>query len=288
MLKYRNLLLIIMTFTGLSISGSQTALSQNGSHWQPQLSEKILMLPPKHLNEVIETDFGKSGLANHMTNIESEISEQVSMINELASNIDNYENAELIEARHQVIVGKKNYIELLGEQNLLKQQRIKTKLNLLANLENAVTRNFHKTENQSEISELQNELESRSSEVAAKLTQEISLETLQDESKFSKAFNKKMTAISALKDAIASHRMQSQSGIDANLSKAEIIREMKLNTEAELALVDIENELLGHMAHLLSLDAMALAEDSASQSFDVATNVMNFSTASDAVSLFIQ
>ena len=288
MLKYRNLLLIIMIFTGLSILGSQTALSQNGSHWQPQLSEKILMLPPKHLNEVIETDFGKSGLANHMTNIESEISEQVSMINELASNIDNYENAELIEARHQVIVGKKNYIELLGEQNLLKQQRIKTKLNLLANLENAVTRNFHKTENQSEISELQNELKSRSSEVAAKLTQEISLETLQDESKFSKAFNKKMTAISALKDAIASHRMQSQSGIDANLSKAEIIREMKLNTEAELALVDIENELLGHMAHLLSLDAMALAEDSASQSFDVATNVMNFSTASDAVSLFIQ
>ncbi len=288
MLKYRNLLLIIMTFTGLSILGSQTALSQNGSHWQPQLSEKILMLPPKHLNEVIETDFGKSGLANHMTNIESEISEQVSMINELASNIDNYENAELIEARHQVIVGKKNYIELLGEQNLLKQQRIKTKLNLLANLENAVTRNFHKTENQSEISELQNELKSRSSEVAAKLTQELSLETLQDESKFSKAFNKKMTAISALKDAIASHRMQSQSGIDANLSKAEIIREMKLNTEAELALVDIENELLGHMAHLLSLDAMALAEDSASQSFDVATNVMNFSTASDAVSLFIQ
>ena len=288
MLKYRSLSLIIMTFTGLSILGSQTALAQNGSHWQPQLSEKILMLPPKHLNEVIEKDFVKSGLANHMNNIESEISEQVSMINELASAIDNYENAERIEARHQVIVGKKNYIELLGEQNLLKQQRIKTKLNLLTNLEKAVTRNAHKTENQSDISELQNELKSRSIEVSAKLNQEISLETLQDESKFSKAFNKKITAIAALKDAIASHRMQSHSGIDADLSKKEIIREMKLNTEAELALVDIENELLGHMAHLLSLDAMALAEDSASQSFDVATNVMNFSTASDAVSLFIQ
>ena len=246
------------------------------------------MLPPKHLNEVIEKDFGKSGLANHMGNIESEISEQVSMINELASNIDSYQNAERIEARHQVIVGKKNYIELLGEQNLLKQQRVKTKLNLLTNLENAVARNSHGMKNQSEISELQNELKSRSSEVAEKLTQEISLETLQDESKFSKAFNKKMAAISALKDAIASHRMQSQSGMDANLSKAEIIREMKLDTEAELALVDIENELLGHMAHLLSLDAMALAEDSATLSFDVADSMMNFSTASDAVSLFIQ
>lgn len=288
MLKYRNLSLIIAIFTGLSILGAQTALSQNGSHWQPQLSEKILMLPPKHLNDVIEKDFGKSGLANHMTSIESQISEQVSLINELASNINNYENAERIEARHQIIVGKKNYIELLGEQNVLKRQRIKTKLNLLGNLENAVTRNSHRTENQSEISELQNELKSRSNEVAAKLTQEISLETLQEESKFSKAFNKKMTAISALKDAIASHRMVSQSGIDANLSKAEIIREMKLDTEAELALVDIENELLGHMAHLLSLDAMALAEDAASQTFDVATNVTNFSTASDAVSLFIQ
>ena len=61
-----------------------------------------------------------------------------------------------------------------------------------------------------------------------------------------------------------------------------------LDTEADLALIEIETELLGHMAHLLSLDAMALAEDVAGQSFTVATKAQIYSSPSDAVSLFTQ
>jgi hypothetical protein len=55
-----------------------------------------------------------------------------------------------------------------------------------------------------------------------------------------------------------------------------------------LALIGIETELLGHMAHLLSLDAMALAEDVAAQSFTVATKAQTYSSPSDAVPLFTQ
>ena len=60
------------------------------------------------------------------------------------------------------------------------------------------------------------------------------------------------------------------------------------DAEAELALVEIETELLGHMAHLLSLDAMALAEDVATTSFDVAAGSQTYSSPSDAVTLFTQ
>ena len=97
-----------------------------------------------------------------------------------------------------------------------------------------------------------------------------------------------MAAIGTLKEAIASHRMQNLLGLDSGTTKADMLRQMMLNTEADLALIEIETELLGHMAHLLSLDAMALAEDLAAQSFDVASQALSYSSPSDAVSLFTQ
>jgi hypothetical protein len=272
----------------VSVANPNAANAESSTGWNPQLSERILLLPPKRLNDVIEQDFSKSGLAVNMTDIETEISGQASLISELSENLDNYQNEAKIEARHQVIVGKKNYIELLGEQTALKQLRLTTKLTLLQRLERTLAQNDKKNKQRTEVQKIQSELQKKSTMIAAKLKEEISLETLKAESNFSKAFDKNMAAISSLKAAIANHNMQSNSAIDTDASKVEIIRRMMVDTEAELALVDIENELLGHMAHLLSLDAMALAEDVALQSYDLATNSPTFSTPSDALPLFIQ
>jgi len=272
----------------VSVANPNAANAESSTGWNPQLSERILLLPPKRLNDVIEQDFSKSGLAVNMTDIETEISGQASLISELSENLDNYQNEAKIEARHQVIVGKKNYIELLGEQTALKQLRLTTKLTLLQRLERTLAQNDKKNKQRTEVQKIQSELQKKSTMIAAKLKEEISLETLKAESNFSKAFDKNMAAISSLKASIANHNMQSNSAIDTDASKVEIIRRMMVDTEAELALVDIENELLGHMAHLLSLDAMALAEDVALQSYDLATNSPTFSTPSDALSLFIQ
>jgi hypothetical protein len=120
------------------------------------------------------------------------------------------------------------------------------------------------------------------------LREQIALEPLTKETNFSKAFDKNMAAISALKDAIASHRMQSRLGLDSGTTKSDVLRQLMLDTEADLALIGIETELLGHMAHLLSLDAMALAEDVAAQSFTVAMKAQTYSSPSDAVLLFTQ
>ena len=272
----------------VSVANPNAANAESNTGWNPQLSERILLLPPKRLNDVIEQDFSKSGLAVNMTDIETEISGQASLISELSENLDNYQNEAKIEARHQVIVGKKNYIELLGEQTALKQLRLTTKLTLLQRLERTLAQNDKKNQQRTEVQKIQSELQKKSTMIAANLKEEISLETLKAESNFSKAFDKNMAAISSLKAAIANHTMQSNSAIDTDASKVEIIRRMMVDTEAELALVDIENELLGHMAHLLSLDAMALAEDVALQSYDLATNSPTFSAPSDALPLFIQ
>jgi hypothetical protein len=220
--------------------------------------------------------------------VETQLSDQVSAIDQLKQNLSRYNGQEQIEARHQIIVGKKTYIELLGQQIDLKRERLHTKLGLLKRLDRNLSRDTAQQKTASDVAQLQADAKSRIEGISSKLREQIALETLTKETNFSKAFDKNMAAISALKDAIANHRMQSRLGLDSGATKADMLRQLMLDTEADLALIEIETELLGHMAHLLSLDAMALAEDVAAQSFTVATKAQTYSSPSDAVLLFTQ
>ena len=285
---FRNIMIATVALVGVSQMQTAVAFAEIDRQWRPQLSEKILLLPPKHMNDAIEQDFSKSGLAQNMTSVETQLSDQVSAIDQLKQNLSRYDEQEQIEARHQIIVGKKTYIELLGQQIDLKRERLHTKLGLLKRLDRNLLRDTAQQKAMSGVAQLQADAKSRIEGISSKLREQIALEPLTKETNFSKAFDKNMAAISSLKNAIANHRMQTWFGLDNGTTKAEMLRQLMLNTEADLALIEIETELLGHMAHLLSLDAMALAEDVAAQSFDVAAKSETFSSPSDAVPLFTQ
>ena len=288
MSRFRTIMMATVALVGVSQMQTAVAFAEIDRQWRPQLSEKILLLPPKHMNDAIEQDFSKSSLAQNMTSVETQLSDQVSAIDQLKQNLSRYDEQEQIEARHQIIVGKKTYIELLGQQIDLKRERLHTKLGLLKRLDRNLSRDTAQQKAASDVAQLQADAKSRIEGISSKLREQIALEPLTKETNFSKAFDKNMAAISALKDAIANHRMQSRLGLDSGATKADMLRQLMLDTEADLALIEIETELLGHMAHLLSLDAMALAEDVAAQSFTVATKAQIYSSPSDAVLLFTQ
>jgi hypothetical protein len=288
MLRFRTIIMATVALVVVSQMQTAVAFAEIDQQWRPQLSEKILLLPPKHMNDAIEQDFSKSGLAQNMTSVETLLSDQVSAIDQLKQNLSRYNGQEQIEARHQIIVGKKTYIELLGQQIDLKRERSHTKLGLLKRLDRNLPRDTAQQKTASDVAQLQADAKKRIEGISSKLREQIALEPFTKETNFSKAFDKNMVAISALKDAIANHRMQSRLGLDGGATKADMLRQLMLDTEADLALIEIETELLGHMAHLLSLDAMALAEDVAAQSFTVATKAQIYSSPSDAVLLFTQ
>ena len=288
MSRFRTIIMATVALVSVSQMQTAVAFAEIDPQWRPQLSEKILLLPPKHMNDAIEQDFSKSGLAQNMTSVETQLSDQVSTIDQLKQNLSRYDEQEQIEARHQIIVGKKTYIELLGQQINLKRERLHTKLGLLKRLDRNLSRDTAQQMAASDVAQLQSDAKSRIEGVSNKLREQIALEPLTKETNFSKAFDKNMAAISALKDAIANHRMQNRLGLDSGTTKADMLRQLILDTEADLALIEIETELLGHMAHLLSLDAMELAEDVAAQSFTVAATAQTYSSPSDAVLLFTQ
>ena len=51
------------------------------------------------MNDAIEQDFSKSGLAQNMTSVETRLSDQVSAIDQMKQNLSRYDEQEQIEAR---------------------------------------------------------------------------------------------------------------------------------------------------------------------------------------------
>jgi hypothetical protein len=236
MSRLRQITFVTIALVGISQIHTAIAYAEIDRSWRPQLSEKILLLPLKHMNNAIEQDFSKSGLARNMTSVESQISDQVSAISELKKNLSLYSEQEKIEARHQIIVGKKSYIELLGKQIDLKRTRLNTKLVLLKRFDRTLSRDVLEQKAESELRQLQQDAKSRIESISAKLREQIAMEPLTPETNFSKEFDKNMLAINALKGAIANHRMQSQLGLDKGASKGDMLRQLMLDAEADLAL----------------------------------------------------
>ncbi len=72
------------------------------------------MLPPQHLERVVEQDFNLSSLAEELNTVGDDVSAKVETIQSLQDIAPQYDGEEQIEVRHQIIEGKKSYIELGG------------------------------------------------------------------------------------------------------------------------------------------------------------------------------
>ena len=72
----------------------------------------------------------------------------------------------------------------------------------------------------------------------------------------------RMAAIEKLVQAIKSHPMAQGPEIDGReVTKEEFLRQLIQQTDTELAIMDQEENILGYMAKLVALDAMALSEE---------------------------
>ncbi|MEL0132894.1 MAG: hypothetical protein VW830_05505, partial [Rhodobiaceae bacterium] len=91
--------------------------------------------------------------------------------------------------------------------------------------------------------------------------------------------------------AIANHPLNKADGsIDAPRNKLEELQRLAMSVEAQLAILDMEDEVLGHMAKLLSLDAMAFAEEVAEIAYlsnEEAPNDAEFRSPAAGVQLFV-
>ena len=74
------ILFILAPFYSLSCLASSSV-----EEWKPQIVEKMYVLPPQHINKVLNNDFNKSILALNLQNKDGLIKNKIDKITELSS-----------------------------------------------------------------------------------------------------------------------------------------------------------------------------------------------------------
>ena len=242
-----------------------SVLASSETAWQPQLSEKIVMFPPQQIERAVEADYKTSVLASELNDLDGQISKTVGTIKTLTQMSAPVGSEEEIELRHQTISTKRDYIKLMGNKLNKNRERLQSKLAVYDKLRKQAKRQAaHQSQKQS-VANLQLDARNRALNVQARVDESLSLLNYEPASEMNQSYTDNVKAISVIRDAISRHAMQSRMPLADLSDQPQAIQDMISQVEAELSLLFLEEELLGHMAQLLALDAMELADDVASK-----------------------
>jgi hypothetical protein len=113
--------------------------------------------------------------------------------------------------------------------------------------------------------------------------------TAMPESKYSVKYAQNQAAIEQLVARIKTHKMNETNVGDGGetMTKEDYVRQMLADAQAQAALLDQEDTILGYMAKLVALDAMALAEETMDPGGVIDVNTPERSAPAAVAPLFI-
>ena len=246
---------------GLLLSGP--AFAGDIPEWHPESSERLVKLPATYLKKSLEHDFAESALGTALRGTDGEIGFKAKTLQDLQNSIAKAEGDMRIELRHQFLHEKRAYVDMMSKRNELQRSRVRIQTRLL---EDMLAR---MRPGSSGDSPAKQELIKRQD--AAKARFESSLSTVDmrlfnsssaPESKYSVKYAENSAAIEQLVARINTHKMNDAVVADGeNMSKEDYVRQMLADAQAESAIIDQEDTILGYMAKLVALDALALADE---------------------------
>ncbi len=262
--------LVAMPMIVIGALAEPTTAATGDESWNPVVSERLIKLPANYLKKAIDHDFAKSSLALAIDDNKELTRLKTMTLRDLQSAIDAAEGELRVELRHQFLAEKRAYLELVARTQDLRRRQASTKIRLYGKMLDRLSRDGAAlTPQHAALVEkqkvAQRRFESSIGAVDLKLFGNASV----SESKYSREYAKNLAAIERLVSAIESHPMNSRAEIDGKaVSKQDYLRQVVTEAEADVALLDQEETVLGYMAKLIALDAMALsdavvAEDSA-------------------------
>ena len=280
---------------GLALSIAATGLtalpayaSGGDPSWQPQASERLVKLPASYLKRSLEQDFTRSELGQALRDMDTEISFKAETLTDLQAAIDVSEGEVQTDLRHQFLVEKREYIDLVSRKIELRRKALEKKTGVLEKLMKRMG------QEDASLTPVLRELIARQDEARARFQASMSsvdmelLETsVMPESKYSQQFATNLSAIDSLTQAIEGHAMNQAPEIDGvAVTREGYVRQMIADTQAELELIGQEENILGYMAKLVALDATALADEVADAEL-VDSDTPNGETLTSAVKFFV-
>ena len=272
------------------ILGSTHAMANlSNGEWQPQIVEKMYILPPKQLDRVLNNDFRNSSLYLNLKTADDKIKSRYSKIDQLNKSIPQFKGDEQIELKHQVIVEKKEYITDMSERLKIKREHLLTKKRFFEKIKRKTL--FQKgNQNFKAKSKFQASREKalkRSKKLDKKISNLLIGNNMSNNSKYFSEYQKTMLAMQKLETKIKSHPKFQENDLLLNSeNKLESLNVFIDKLESELSVLALKEQVLTKMAKLVSLDAMELA-DSLQINISQGNEFKDVNDPTDSVNLFL-
>ena len=238
-------------------------LSASEPGWRPVASERLVKLPAAYLKKAIDKDFAGSALGAALAKNRESGDLKAATLDDLARAQDSADGELRLDLRHQLLGEKQSFIRIMGERQRLERKRTKARLRLLQSLIVKI--------DQGDQTRSHGADKIRASQAEARQRFESSLATVDDtlfasgmasDSRYAQAHARNVAAIEQLRRAISAHPMNRASDPALqDMTKREYLEHMVIEAEAGLAVLDQEEQVLGYMAKLVALDAMAFADE---------------------------
>ena len=240
---------------------SANSLAQNNVNgWKPQIVEKMYVLPPKHLNKVLNNDFNKSLLAINLQNTDNKIKNRIEKISELNSLLPGSSKEEGLEIQHQIIINKRDYIKDMNDLLIMKKEKLNTKKIFFKKIKKKFKGNSLKNKTTSNFLNNKSIAIQRSQKLDFKILENTSY-NLSKRSKYFKQYQINKDAVKKLKLAIEKHPMSNKNILYKDpLNKVEAINNYVHEIDTEIAVLEMKEQMINYMAKIVALDAMSLAE----------------------------
>ena len=286
----KNKLLNFVLIKCFLIVGSSYAIANlSNGEWQPQIIEKMYILPPKQLDRVLNNDFRNSSLYLNLKTADDKIKSRHSKIDQLNKSIPQFKGDEQIELKHQVIVEKKEYITDMSERLKIKREHLLTKKRFFEKIKRKTlfqkgNQNFKA---QSKFQASREKALQRSKKLDKKISNLLIGNNMSNNSKYFSEYQKTMLAMQKLETKIKSHPKFQENDLLLNSeNKLESLNVFIDKLESELSVLALKEQVLTKMAKLVSLDAMELA-DSLQINISQGNEFKDVNDPTDSVNLFL-
>lgn len=230
--------------------------------WQPVASEKLIKLPANYLKKSLDHDFAQSALSGAIQDADSEIGLKGQTLDDLRTAVEQADGELRVELRHQFLAQKREFITLMKRKADLRKRHLQTKQRTLERLLKKLgQKKGAMTPARVHLVSQQRQARARFKGSLEKVDLAVLASPAVPESKYAQEYAANMAAVETLAAAIRAHPMNVQSHQEGQpASKADFIRQMLADTQAGVAVLEQEQNIIGYMAKLVALDAMALSE----------------------------
>ena len=248
----------------LAIAAAPTpGVAATAEKWAPVASEKLMQLPGDFLRKAVDNDFARSGLAQQLVSLDEQVALKRTTLADLQGAIERTDDADIrLDLQHQFLNEKRNYIELVREHQEIRRRRAATKVKLYERLLANLNRERRATtpERAAFIAK-QTAAHERFEASVSQVDARILTSAAASQSRYAHEYAKNLSAVQELVAAINAHPMNAAPAIDGQpVTRAEYLHQLIAENQGDLAIVGQERAILGHMAKLVSLDALALSE----------------------------